>query len=40
MNILIVYKSYSKMNPEKVAKVMAGAMNATLKRVEEVRQRS
>lgn len=28
MNILIIYKSYSKMNTEKVAKAMAGAVNA------------
>jgi len=35
MNILIIYKSYSKMNTEKVAKAMAEAMNATLKKVEE-----
>jgi flavodoxin len=35
MNVLIIYKSYSKMNTEKVAKAMAEAMNATLKKVEE-----
>ena len=35
MNILIVYKSYSKMNTEKVARAMAEAVNATLKKVEE-----
>ena len=37
MNVLIIYKSYSKMNTEKVAKAMAEVMNATLKKVEEVR---
>lgn len=36
MNVLIIYKSYSKMNTEKVAKAMAEAMSATLKKVEEV----
>jgi flavodoxin len=36
MNVLIIYKSYSKMNTEKIAQAMAGAMNATLKKVEEV----
>ncbi|HON81728.1 MAG TPA: flavodoxin family protein [Methanoregulaceae archaeon] len=36
MNILIIYKSYSKMNTEKVAKTMAEAMKATLKKVDEV----
>jgi flavodoxin len=36
MNVLIVYKSYHRMNTEKVAKAMAGAMNATVKKVEEV----
>ena len=35
MNVLIIYKSYSKMNTEKVAKAMAEAMNATLKKVED-----
>ena len=35
MNILIIYKSYSKMNTEKVAKAMAEATNATLKKVED-----
>jgi flavodoxin len=37
MNVLIVYKSYHKMNTEKVAQAMAEAMNATLKKVDEVR---
>jgi flavodoxin len=37
MNVLIVYKSYHRMNTEKVASAMAGVMNAALKRVEEVR---
>ena len=36
MNILIIYKSYHRMNTEKVAKAMAQAMNATLKKVGEV----
>jgi flavodoxin len=36
MNVLIIYKSYSKMNTEKVAKAIAEAMSATLKKVEEV----
>lgn len=36
MNVLIIYKSYSKMNTEKVAKAMAGAINATLKKVDDV----
>jgi flavodoxin len=36
MNVLIIYKSYSKMNTEKVAKALAEAMSATLKKVEEV----
>jgi flavodoxin len=36
MNVLIIYKSYHRMNTEKVAKAMAEAMNATLKKVEEV----
>ena len=35
MNVLIVYKSYHKMNTEKVAGVIAETMNATLKKVEE-----
>jgi flavodoxin len=35
MNILIVYKSYHRMNTEKVAKAMAEAMNATLKKAGE-----
>ncbi len=37
MNILIIYKSYHRMNTEKVAKAMAEVMNATLKKVEEAR---
>jgi len=36
MNVLIIYKSYHRMNTEKVARAMAEAMNATLKKVEEV----
>ena len=36
MNVLIIYKSYHRMNTEKVAKAMAEAMNATLKKVDEV----
>ena len=36
MNALIIYKSYHRMNTEKVAHAMAQAMNATLKKVEEV----
>ena len=38
MNVLIIYKSYHRMNTEKVAKAMAETMNATLKKVEEVKQ--
>jgi flavodoxin len=37
MNVLIIYKSYHRMNTEKVAKAMAEAMNATLKAVDEAR---
>jgi flavodoxin len=37
MNTLIVYKSYHRMNTEKVAKAMAEAMNAQLSKVEDVR---
>jgi flavodoxin len=37
MNVLIIYKSYHRMNTEKVAKAMAETMNATLKKVEEGR---
>lgn len=37
MKILIVYKSYHKMNTEKIAKVMAKTMNATLAKVEDVK---
>jgi flavodoxin len=36
MNTLIIYKSYHRMNTEKVAMAMAEAMNATLKKVEDV----
>jgi flavodoxin len=35
MNILILYKSYHRMNTGKVAKAMAETMNATLQKVEE-----
>ena len=35
MNVLIIYKSYHRMNTEKVATAMAEAMNATLKKVGE-----
>jgi flavodoxin len=35
MNVLIIYKSYHRMNTEKVAKAMAETMNATLQKVEE-----
>jgi flavodoxin len=37
MNILIIYKSYHRMNTEKVAKAMAETMNATLQKVEEAK---
>ena len=37
VNTLIVYKSYHRLNTEKVAKAMAGAMNAQLTKVEDVR---
>lgn len=37
MNVLIIYKSYHRMNTEKVAKAMAEAMNATLKKVEDAK---
>lgn len=37
MNVLIIYKSYHRMNTEKVAKVIAETMNATLRKVEEVK---
>jgi flavodoxin len=36
MNVLIIYKSYHRMNTEKVAKAMADAIHATLKKVDEV----
>lgn len=35
MNILIIYKSYHKMNTEKVAKAMAETLGATVKKVGE-----
>jgi flavodoxin len=37
MKTLIIYKSYHRMNTEKVAKAMAEAINATLKKVDDVR---
>jgi flavodoxin len=37
MNILIIYKSYHRMNTEKVAKAMAETMTATLQKVEEAK---
>jgi flavodoxin len=37
MSVLIIYKSYHRMNTEKVAKAMAEAMNATLKKPDEVK---
>ena len=37
MNTLTVYKSYHRMNTEKVAKAMAEAMNAQLTKVEDAR---
>jgi len=37
VNTLIVYKSYHRMNTEKVAKAMAEAMNAQLTKVEDAR---
>ena len=37
MNTLIVYKSYHRMNTEKVAKAMTEAMNAQLTKVEDAR---
>jgi len=37
MKTIIVYKSYHRMNTEKVAKAMAEAMNAQLTKVEDVR---
>lgn len=36
MNVLIIYKSYHRMNTEKVAQAMAGVLNATLKKVDDV----
>lgn len=38
MKILIIYKSIHKMNTEKIAKAMAKVMNASLVKVEDVRQ--
>jgi len=37
VNTLIVYKSYHRMNTEKVAKAKAEVMNAQLTKVEDVR---
>jgi flavodoxin len=37
VNTLIVYKSYHRMNTEKVAKAMTEAMNAQLTKVEDAR---
>lgn len=37
MRTLIIYKSYHRMNTEKIAKVMAQAMNADLAKVEDVK---
>lgn len=37
MKTLIIYKSYHKMNTEKIAKVMAQEMNANLAKVEDVK---
>jgi flavodoxin len=37
MNTLIIYKSYHRMNTEKVAQARAGVLNATLKKVDEIR---
>jgi flavodoxin len=37
MNTLIIYKSVHKMNTEKVAKVMAEAINANITKVEEIK---
>lgn len=37
MKILIIYKSYHKMNTKKIAKVMAETMNADIAKVEDVR---
>jgi flavodoxin len=36
MNVLIIYKSYHRMNTEKVAEAMAGVMNATLRKVDDM----
>jgi hypothetical protein len=38
MKTIIVYKSYHRMNTEKVAKAIAEVMNAQLTKVEDVRQ--
>lgn len=37
MNVLVVYKSYHHMSTEKVARVIAKAMNAELRKADEVR---
>jgi flavodoxin len=37
MKTIIIYKSYHHMNTERVARVMAETMNATLVRVEDVK---
>lgn len=37
MKTLIIYKSYHKMNTEKIAKVMVKAMNANLVKIEDVK---
>jgi len=37
MNVLIIYKSYHRMNTEKVAKAITETMNATLRKVEDVK---
>ena len=37
MKILIIYKSYHRMNTEKVARAMAGAVNATVVSVKDAR---
>jgi Flavodoxins len=37
MNLLIIYKSYHRMNTEKIARAMAEAVNATAVKVEDAR---
>ncbi|HYC20068.1 MAG TPA: hypothetical protein VEF35_05555 [Candidatus Bathyarchaeia archaeon] len=37
VNTLIVYKSYHRLNTEKIARAMVGAMDAQLTKVEDVR---